>query len=83
MPTDGVMRSRRSLAHNGDASLVQRGRPPAGRRTKRGPAVGRIDVKLPRRLIDEIERLVADRIYLSKADFVRSADGRSPVHPSP
>jgi len=35
--------------------------------------VGRIDVKLPRGLIDEIERLVAERIYLSKADFVRSA----------
>ena len=35
--------------------------------------MGRIDVKLPRGLIDEIERLVAERIYLSKADFVRSA----------
>jgi Arc/MetJ-type ribon-helix-helix transcriptional regulator len=46
-------------------------------RKKRGrPAkspVGRIDVKLPRGLIEEIEKLVEQRIYLSKADFVRSA----------
>jgi len=44
-----------------------------GRRRGRPPAVGRVDVKLPRGLVQRIEELVADRIYLSKADFVRSA----------
>ena len=54
--------------------MRKRGRPPAGpRRAKTNPAVGRIDVKLPRGLVDEIEKLVAEGIYLSKADFVRSA----------
>jgi metal-responsive CopG/Arc/MetJ family transcriptional regulator len=44
-----------------------------GRPRKRIAGVGRIDVKLPRDLVDQIERLVAERIYLSKTDFVRSA----------
>lgn len=42
-----------------------------GRPAKR--PVGRIDVKLPRRLIEQIEKLVEQKLYLSKADFVRSA----------
>ena len=46
-------------------------------RKKRGrPAkrpVGRIDVKLPRGLFEEIEKLVEQKLYLAKADFVRSA----------
>ena len=44
---------------------------PADHATDEG--LGRIDVKLPRGLIQQIERLVEQKIYLSKADFVRSA----------
>ena len=55
-------------------------------RKKRGrPAkrpVGRIDVKLPRALIDEIEKLVEQKLYLSKADFARSVL-RERLLPSP
>jgi len=49
------------------------------KRTKAGPGaskrsgVGRIDVKLPSGLVEDIEKLVAKRVYMSKADFVRSA----------
>ncbi len=54
--------------------MRRRGRPPGRpRKVTTNPAVGRIDVKLPRGLIEEIEKQVTERIYLSKADFVRSA----------
>ncbi|MFO7898941.1 MAG: ribbon-helix-helix domain-containing protein [Planctomycetota bacterium] len=49
----------------------KRGRPPKNRAKARG--VGRVDVKLPYGLIQEIEKLVEQRIYMTKADFVRCA----------
>jgi Arc/MetJ-type ribon-helix-helix transcriptional regulator len=48
-----------------------RGKPAGG--TVKTSGVGRIDVKLPRGLVDQIEKLVEQRMYLSKADFVRFA----------
>jgi len=48
-----------------------RGKPAGG--TGKTSGVGRIDVKLPRGLIDQIEKLVEQKLYLTRADFVRSA----------
>jgi Arc/MetJ-type ribon-helix-helix transcriptional regulator len=48
-----------------------RGKPAGG--TGKTSGVGRVDVKLPRGLIDQIEKLVEQKMYLTKADFVRSA----------
>jgi len=42
------------------------------RRPAKGP-VGRIHARLPRGLIAQIEKLVEQKLYLTKADFVRSA----------
>jgi Arc/MetJ-type ribon-helix-helix transcriptional regulator len=53
--------------------MRKRKRTKAGPDTPRRPGVGRIDVKLPSGLVEEIEKLVARRVYMSKADFVRSA----------
>jgi len=53
--------------------MRRRKRTKAGPGTSKRSGVGRIDVKLPSGLIEEIEKLVARRLYMSKADFVRSA----------
>ena len=61
----------------------KRGRP--ARHTKRA-GLGRVDVKLPRGLIEQIEQLVEQKIYLSRADFVRAATREKllgPVSPQP
>jgi len=49
----------------------KRGRPPKNTAGARG--VGRVDVKLPHGLIQEIDALVQRRVYMTRADFVRSA----------
>ena len=55
----------------GDQEVSRMPRKKRGRPAKR--PVGRIDVKLPRGLIEEIDKLVEQKLYLTKADFVRSA----------
>jgi len=54
---------------------MRRGRRPKADKARkhRRPSVGRVDAKLPDGVIEQIDRLVADRIYLTRADFVRSA----------
>ena len=53
--------------------MRKRKRTKAGPGTSKRSGVGRIDVKLPSGLVEEIEKLVARRVYMSKSDFVRSA----------